>query len=408
MDIDIASVDEALATTRSVRRRLDLTRHVDDSIIVDCIDIAEQAPTGGNRSARRWLVVRDPAVKASLAELYRDVAGNWMIETRDRLAGSGHPDEAMMTSAAYLAEHLAEVPVIVIPAIVGVHDGSGRPGLFDSVLQSAWSFCVALRARGLGTAWTTAVLSDRERLGDLLAIPDDVTPVAMLPVAWTIGTDFRRVARTPAREIMYVDRWGRTTDRAPGVTTDAPASDTTGAPAIGPETGGQRTGPVRLADGPGVVVERDIAAHPRAVWEVISDVAMPVDLSDELVAVRWDDDDPDPTARLGRRFVGSNHHRRRGDWEVPCWVDVYEPKRAFGWCTSDPDHPGARWRFELEPRDGGTRVRFRMALGPGPSGLTEVVASMPDQEARLVARRLDEHEQNMRRVLDGVAALATG
>ncbi|MFN3217215.1 MAG: nitroreductase family protein [Acidimicrobiales bacterium] len=425
MDIDTASVDEALATTRSVRRRLDLTRPVDDSIIVDCIDIAEQAPTGGNRSARRWLVVRDPVVKETLAELYRDVAGNWMIETRDRLAGSGHPDEAMMTSAAYLAEHLAEVPAIVIPAIVGVHDGSGRPGLFDSVLQSAWSFCVALRARGLGTAWTTAVLSDRERLGELLAIPDDVTPVAMLPVAWTIGTDFRRVPRTPAREIMYVDRWGRTTDRSAGATTGAPAGGTaggpatgqkagapaggpTGAPAIGPDAGGQTVGPVRLADGPGVVVERDIGAHPRVVWEVISDIAMPVGFSDELVAVRWDDDDPDPTARLGRRFVGANHHRRRGDWEVPCWVDVYEPKRAFGWCTSDVDDPGARWRFELEPRDGGTRLRFRMALGPGPSGLTEVVASMPDDEARLVARRLDEHEQNMRRVLDGVAALATG
>jgi nitroreductase len=418
MDIDTASVDEALATTRSVRRRLDLTRPVDDSIIVDCIDIAEQAPTGGNRSARRWLVVRDPAVKVALAELYRDVAGKWMIETRDRLAGSGHPDEAMMTSAAYLAEHLAEVPAIVIPAIVGIHDGSGRPGLFDSVLQSAWSFCVALRARGLGTAWTTAVLSDRERLGELLAMPDDVTPVAMLPVAWTIGTDFRRVARTPAREIMYVDRWGRTTDRSAGGTTGAPATgQTAGAPAGGtmgaPATTGQQTGthssgPLRLADGPGVVVERDIGAHPRVVWKLVSDIAMPVAFSDELVAVRWDDDEDDTTARMGRRFVGSNHHRRRGDWEVPCWVDVYEPKRAFGWCTSDPDNSGARWRFELEPRDGGTRLRFRMALGPGPSGLTEVVASMPDDEARLVARRLDEHEQNMRRVLDGVAALATG
>jgi nitroreductase len=400
MDIDTASVDEALATTRSVRRRLDLTRPVDDSIIADCIDIAEQAPTGGNRSARRWVVVRDPAVKEALADLYREVAGNWMIEARDRLAGSGHPDEAMMTSAAYLAEHLAEVPAIVIPAIVGVHDGSGRPGLFDSVLQSAWSFCVALRARGLGTAWTTAVLSDRDRLGQLLAIPDDVTPVAMLPVAWTIGTDFRRVERTPAREIMYVDRWGRTTGGPAGV-------------------------PVRLADEPGVVVERDIAAHPRAVWELVSDITVPVGFSDELVAVRWEDENEDTaepgrrsgvpsegegegtTARLGRRFVGTNHHPRRGEWEVPCWVDVYEPKRAFGWCTSDPDSPGARWRFELEPRDGGTRLRFRVALGPGPSGLTEVVASMPDQEPRLVARRLDEHEQNMRGVLDGIAALAT-
>jgi hypothetical protein len=199
---------------------------------------------------------------------------------------------------------------------------------------------------------------------------------------------------------MYVDRWGRTTS--------PPADGAKGAPATGQPAGGRTAGPVRLADGPGVVVERDIAAHPRAVWELISDIAVPVAFSDELVAVRWDDDETEAGARLGRRFVGTNHHDRRGAWDVPCWVDVCEPKRAFGWCTSDPDNPGARWRFELEPRDGGTRLRFRMALGPGPSGLTEVVASMPDQEARLVARRLDEHEQNMRRVLDGVAALAAG
>ena len=73
-----------------------------------------------------------------------------MIQARDRLEGTDHPSAPAMRSAAYLAEHLAEVPVIVIPTIVGRHDGSGSPGLFDSVIQSAWSFCVALRARFMG------------------------------------------------------------------------------------------------------------------------------------------------------------------------------------------------------------------------------------------------------------------
>ena len=91
MDIDTAAVDLALTTTRAVRRRLDLERPVDDQIILDCIDIAEQAPTGGNQSSRRWIVVRDPELKAELARLYREAAGDFMIAARDRLEGTDHP-----------------------------------------------------------------------------------------------------------------------------------------------------------------------------------------------------------------------------------------------------------------------------------------------------------------------------
>ena len=146
MDIDVDSVDEALTTTRAVRLRLDLERPVDDDIIFACIDVAEQAPSGGNQGSRRWVIVRDPAVKTKIAELYMATGGEFMIGARDRIAGTGHPREKVMQSAAYLAEHLAEVPAIVIPTIIGVHDGSGRPGLFDSVIQSVWSVCVALWA----------------------------------------------------------------------------------------------------------------------------------------------------------------------------------------------------------------------------------------------------------------------
>jgi len=117
------------------------------------------------------LIVRDQAKKDRLAELYMEAAGQWMIEASDRIDGTGHPQERVMKSAAYLAEHLAEVPVIVIPTIIGVHDGSGRPGLFDSIIQSVWSFSVALRARGLGSAWTTAILNRQDDIATLLDIP---------------------------------------------------------------------------------------------------------------------------------------------------------------------------------------------------------------------------------------------
>ena len=152
MHLDSDVVDYVLSTTRSVRLRLDFERPVDPQIILDCIDIAEQAPTGGNRSSRRWIVVTQESQKEKIADLYLKAAGNWMIEARDKLAGSGHPNEKMMESAAYLAENLEKSPAIVIPTIIGTHDNSGKPGLFDSVIQSAWSFCLALRARGLGSA----------------------------------------------------------------------------------------------------------------------------------------------------------------------------------------------------------------------------------------------------------------
>ena len=381
MEIDpqtTAVVDQVLTTTRSVRRRLDLERDVDDQIILDCIDIAEQAPTGGNQSSRRWLIVRDPELKQRLAQLYREVIGNRIIEARDRLAGTGDPRERSMLSGAHLAEHLGEVPAIVIPVILGRHDGSGRPGLFDSVIQSGWSFCLALRARGLGTAWTTAGLAKAPEIKELLGIPDDVTEIAMFPVAWTVGTDFKPAKRQPAREIAYFDGYARTYERGP--------SD-----------------PVRMADGPGTVVEADIRAEVAAVWAKVTDINLPAEFSEEFVGADWAPgcDGPAP----GARFVGRNTHPARGDWEVPCIVDVFEEQAAFGWCTNRVDSPGARWRFELAPIVGGTRLRFRGIMGPGPSGLDAIIESRPDLEPRIIARRIDEHRANMQRVVDGIKAV---
>ena len=373
-----AAIDEVLTTTRAVRRRLDLERDVNDEIILECIDIAEQAPTGGNQGSRRWLIVRDPELKQGLARLYRDVIGDRMIEARDRLAGTGDPRQRAMASSAHLAEHLGEVPAIVIPVILGRHDGSGRPGLFDSVIQSGWSFCLALRARGLGTAWTTAGLAKAPEIKQLLGIPPDVTEIAMFPVAWTVGTDFKPARRHPARHIAYFDGYARTYERGP--------SD-----------------PVRMADGPGTVAEVDIAADVAAVWARVTDINLPAEFSEEFMGAQWRAPSDGPA--LGACFVGRNHHPARGDWEVPCFVDAFEAQAAFGWCTSDADNPGARWRFELEPVVGGTRLRFRLAMGPGPSGLDAIIEARPDLEPRIIARRVSEHRANMQQVVDGIKAL---
>ncbi|MEM9041508.1 MAG: nitroreductase family protein [Actinomycetota bacterium] len=204
-------VDHALTTTRAVRMRLDLERHVDDQVLLDCIDVAEQAPTGGNMGSRRWMIVRDPSTKDRLAELYLAAGGSWVIETADRLEGTDHPNARMMQGAKRLAESISSMPALVIPTIIGRHDGSGRPGLFDSVIQSAWSFMVALRSRGLGTVWTTMYLGQSDQVATLLELPDDVTQICLFPVAYTKGVDFSpSTRRLPARDITYFDRFGQT------------------------------------------------------------------------------------------------------------------------------------------------------------------------------------------------------
>ena len=375
--IDTASVDAALTTTRAVRRRLDLERDVSDELLLDCIDIAEQAPTGGNLGSRRWLVVRDPGLKSQLAEIYREGIGQWMIDTSARLAGSGRPEEKTMSSSAYLVEHLAEVPAIVIPTIIGRHDSSGRPGLFDSVIQSAWSFSVALRARGLGSAWVTAIFADESRVKDQLDIPGHMTEIVMLPVAWTKGGDFAPARRHPARDITYFDGFARTFESGPST-------------------------PVKFSDGPGTVAEVDIDAPPDRVWPLVTDIQLPARFSEEFTGAVWVDDGP----ALGAVFEGSNTHAAIGEWTVRCHVHAFESGVSFGWSTEPEDAPGARWRFDLEPNTGGTRLRFSLVLGPGQSGITAAIDAMPDKESRIVHRRIGEHHANMQRTVEGIKQLA--
>ena len=266
-----------------------------------------------------------------------------------------------MASAAYLAEHLAEVPAIVIPTVIGRHDGSGRPGLFDSVIQAAWSFCLALRARGLGTTWVTAALQDTAKVKEILGIPEHMTEIVLLPVAYTKGTEFKRAPRHPARAITYFDRFGTTTERGP--------SDE-----------------LRFEDGPGAIAEVDIAASPATVWSLVSDLNLPARFSNEFVGAEWASDD----RGVGAMFHGRNQHPAIGEWTIPCFVDACDEPRAFGWRTSDADNPGARWRFDLEPREGGTRLRFSYVMGPGPSGTTMAITNNPGKETRVLRRRIDE------------------
>jgi len=159
---------------------------------------------------------------------------------------------------------------------------------------------------------------------------------------------------------------------------------------------------VRYADGPTVEVEVLVQAPVEKVWALVTDIELPAKFSSEFEGATWVDEGP----RLSARFVGRNSHPAAGTWETTSYVVRYDPPRAFGWNVSDPDHPSASWWFDLEPEEDQIRLRYGARLGPGPSGLTPAITAMPDKEERIVARRLEEHERNMRATLAGIKALA--
>ena len=210
---DLAVTDALLSTTRAVRKRLDLTRAVPRAVIRECLELALQAPTGSNRQGWRWLVITDTATRGALAELYRKGAGDYLETSyRAALAEGRAQDGRVYDSARYLAEHLAEVPVHVIPCIDVSHLPPEPPrsvwaGLMGSIMPAVWSFQLALRARGLGSVLTTLHLKCEAEAAALLGIPDNVMQCGLLPVAYTVGTEFRPAKRRTLDELLRWDRW---------------------------------------------------------------------------------------------------------------------------------------------------------------------------------------------------------
>jgi nitroreductase len=140
--------------------------------------------------------------------MYREAGRDYLLsKAQSELEGQ---TKRVYDSALYLADHLHEVPVHVIPCLVGRVDGesNGRmAGFYGSIIPAAWSFMLALRSRGLGSAWTTLHLSKEREAAGLLGIPADVTQVALLPVAYTVGTDFKPAVRPPVEGITFWNGW---------------------------------------------------------------------------------------------------------------------------------------------------------------------------------------------------------
>jgi len=211
--------DQLLTTTRAVRKRLDVDRPVEPEVIRECLEIALQGPSGSNAQAWQWLVVTDPVVRGDLAAIYQKAFAIYRDHptmAADKVYQGDDPtrrkvQQQVMDSASYLAEIMPRVPVLVIPVAAGRMDGlpsMATASTWGSVLPSAWSFCLAARARGLGTAWTTLHLMFEEEAAGLLGIPyAEWSQGALLPVAYTIGTEFKPAHREPLDDVLHWDRW---------------------------------------------------------------------------------------------------------------------------------------------------------------------------------------------------------
>jgi len=219
-------LDELLTTTRAVRRRLDISRPIDRSVIDECLEIAVQAPTPSNLQNWHFVIVTDPEKKKALAELYRRgrelylslpseepgmTYGEWAVSTPAR--------QKVEDSAQHLNQHFEDAPVLFIPCITGRTDNLPsaddsvpsvliQSALWGSIAPATWSFMLAARARGLGTCWTSLHLYFEREAAEIIGIPyDEVMQIGMMPVAYTLGVDFKAAPRAPMTEVVHWDTW---------------------------------------------------------------------------------------------------------------------------------------------------------------------------------------------------------
>ncbi len=199
--------DALLTTTRAVRKRLDFDRPVSRELIEECLQIAFQAPNGGNMNSWRWIVLDDRDLIAKAAAIYNGGLDDY-VESFDE---SGYPGAAVPgadkidSSVSHLRENFHRCPAVLLPLFMGRTEDLNvmlQASMWGSIIQSVWSFMLALRARGLGSAWTTGHLCREKEMAELLDIPPFYTQVGLFPIAYTIGTDFKRGYRKPAEEVI--------------------------------------------------------------------------------------------------------------------------------------------------------------------------------------------------------------
>jgi nitroreductase len=211
--------DQLLTTTRAVRKRLDFSRPIEDSVIRECVDIAMQSPSGSNNMTMQFVVVRDEAKRKAIGEvyrqcyeIYRSLDGIYIGSIEKNNDAENAQQSRSASSADFLGDHMGDAPALVIACNVGSRV-EGAPAMMaasmmGNVLPAMWSFMLAARARGLGTAWTTVHLMMEQQVADIVGIPFETVQQACLsPLAYTKGTDFKPAERPDADSIIHWDTW---------------------------------------------------------------------------------------------------------------------------------------------------------------------------------------------------------
>jgi nitroreductase len=207
------SVDEVLTTTRSVRKRLDMEKPVPREVLLECLELAVQAPTGSNAQGWQWMFVEDADKKKALGDIYRASFEMYRQAPPPEYAEGdlrGEQRSRVVSSAEYLAEHMHEAPWLLVPCLEGRVDEAPQLGasFWGSLLPAAWSYMLALRSRGLGSAYTTLhLLGDGEKqAAEILGIPfEKYSQGGLFPIAYTKGTDFKPAKRLPVEQIVHWD-----------------------------------------------------------------------------------------------------------------------------------------------------------------------------------------------------------
>lgn len=198
--IDLESVDRVLATARSVRRKLDFEREVPREVILECIDIATQAPTGLGGESWRFVVVMDPAKKQAVARIYGQV-----LEELAQARGI-----TIKPTQQALVARLHEIPAMILVCTTAEgpsEEIAGQVAYYGSILPAAWSLMLALRARDLGATWTTLLSSRQAEVAEIFGIPEQVVNTVMLPVGYTKGAVLKKAERLAAEHVTFWDGW---------------------------------------------------------------------------------------------------------------------------------------------------------------------------------------------------------
>ena len=213
--LDARCADELLTTTRAVRKRLDFDRPVPRELLLECLQVATQAPTGSNRQEWQFVLVDDAEKKRAVAEHYGRAWDAYAAGPRPQYEeGDVRRDRLprVISSAQYLRQRMHEAPWLMIPCVRGrLREGAStaeQAGHWGSIVPAFWSFLLAARARGLGTSYTTLHLVFEREVAEILGIPyDEYTQAGLTPVAYYTGEGFRPGERLPLDSITHWNGW---------------------------------------------------------------------------------------------------------------------------------------------------------------------------------------------------------